>query len=120
MLHGIRQENPQFEYGHSVTSHSSQCQTADRVLVYADMEQVGEKLVNRQLVDAAVSRGRYDAQVYMNDKTHLSEQLTREVSHRSAMEQGRLQQLISLQNGGKLSSSARLSIPWPKGWVHLT
>ena len=80
---------------------------------YADMEQVGEKLVNRQLVDAAVSRGRYDAQVCMNDKRHLSEQLTREVSHRSAMEQGR-QQLGSLQNGGNVQSSATLRIPAAK------
>ncbi len=70
--------------------------------------------MNRQLVYAAVSRGRYDAQVYMNDKTHLNEQLTREVSHRSAMEQGRVQQLVSLQNGGNLQSSASLSIPVAK------
>ncbi len=98
-----------------MTRHSSQGQTADCVLVYADMEQVGEKLVNRQLVDAAGSRGRYDAQVYMNDKAHLSEQLTREVSHRSAVKQGRVRRLGSLQNGGKLESSARVSIPWPKG-----
>ena len=97
-----------------MTRHSSQGQTADRVLVNADMEQVGEKLVNRQLVDAAGSRGRYDAQVYMNDKAHLSEQLTREVSHRSAMEQCRLHQLVSLQNGGNLKSSATLGIPAAK------
>jgi hypothetical protein len=38
------------------------------------MEQVREKLVNPQLVEAAESRGRYDAQVYMNDKAHFSEQ----------------------------------------------
>ncbi len=72
-----------------MTRHSSQGQTADRVLVNADMEQVGEKLVNRQLVDAAGSRGRYDAQ-------------------------GRLHQLVSLQNGGNLKSSATLGIPAAK------
>ena len=33
-----------------------------------------------------LSRGRYDAQLYTNDKTHLAESLSREVSHRSAME----------------------------------
>ena len=31
-------------------------------------------------------RGRYDAQIYTNDKDHLAEQLSRDVSHRSAME----------------------------------
>jgi ATP-dependent exoDNAse (exonuclease V) alpha subunit len=69
-----------------VTSHSSQGQTADRVLVHVDTEQAGEKLVNRRLAYVAVSRGRYDAQLYTNDKSHLTEQLSRDVSHRSAME----------------------------------
>ena len=55
----------------TVTSHSSQGQTADRVLVHVDTEQAGEKLVNRRLAYLAVSRGRYDAQLYTNDKTHL-------------------------------------------------
>jgi len=75
-----------------VTSHSSQGQTADRVLVHVDTEQAGEKLVNRRLAYVAVSRGRYDAQLYTNDKNHLTEQLSRDVSHRSAMEPGRTQQ----------------------------
>jgi hypothetical protein len=34
----------------------------------------------------AVSRGRYDAQIYTNDKSHLTEQLSRDVSRRSAVE----------------------------------
>jgi hypothetical protein len=41
------------------------------------------------LAYVAVSRGRYDAQIYTNDKNHLTEQLARDVSHRSAMEQTR-------------------------------
>jgi hypothetical protein len=72
-----------------VTSHSSQGQTADRVLVHVDTEQAGEKLVNRRLAYVAVSRGRYDAQVYTNDKTSLTEQLARDLSHRSAVEPSR-------------------------------
>jgi ATP-dependent exoDNAse (exonuclease V) alpha subunit len=82
-------ENPHLDYGYAVTSHSSQGQTADRVLVHVDTEQAGEKLVNRRLAYVAVSRGRYDAQVYTNDKGWLTEQLTRDVSHRSAMEPSR-------------------------------
>jgi ATP-dependent exoDNAse (exonuclease V) alpha subunit len=85
-------ENPHLDYGYAVTSHSSQGQTADRVLIHIDTEQSGEKLVNRRLAYVAVSRGRYDAQVYTNDKTHLTEQLSRDVSHRSAMETARAQQ----------------------------
>ena len=72
-------ENRHLDYGYAVTSHSSQGQTADRVLVHVDTEQAGEKLVNRRLAYVAVSRGRYDAQIYTNDKTHLTEQLSRRV-----------------------------------------
>src|SRR5881296_3162806 len=80
-------ENPHLDYGYAVTSHSSQGQTAARVLIHVDTEQAREKLVNRRLAYVAVSRGRYDAQVYTNDKGQLAEQLARDVSHRSAMEQ---------------------------------
>jgi conjugative relaxase-like TrwC/TraI family protein len=79
-------ENPHLDYGYAVTSHSSQGQTADRVLVHVDTEQAGEKLLNRRLAYVAVSRGRYDAHVYTNDKTHLTEQLSRDVSRRSAID----------------------------------
>ena len=82
-------ENPHLDYGYAVTSHSSQGQTADRVLIHVDTEQGGEKLVNRRLAYVAVSRGRYDAQIYTNDKTALAEGLGRDVSHRSAIESTR-------------------------------
>jgi hypothetical protein len=82
-------ENPHLDYGYAVTSHSSQGQTADRVLVHVDTEQAGEKLVNRRLAYVAVSRGRYDARIYTNDKAALAEGLGRDVSHRSAMEPSR-------------------------------
>ena len=79
-------ENPHLDYGYAVTSHSSQGQTADRVLIHVDTERAGEKLVNRRLAYVAVSRGRYDAQLYTNDKTHLAGTLSREVSLQSAVE----------------------------------
>lgn len=82
-------QNPHLDFGYAVTSHSSQGQTADRVFVHVDTEQAGEKLVNRRLAYVAVSRGRYDAHLYTNDKTHLTEQLSRDVSHRSAIEPSR-------------------------------
>jgi ATP-dependent exoDNAse (exonuclease V) alpha subunit len=49
-------ENPHLDYGYAVTSHSSQGQTADCVLIHVDTEQAGEKLVNRRLAYVAVSR----------------------------------------------------------------
>jgi len=82
-------ENPHIDFGYAVTSHSSQGQTADRVLVHVDTEQIGEKLVNQRLAYVAISRGRYDAQIYTNDKAQLAEGLSRDASHRSAMEPSR-------------------------------
>jgi conjugative relaxase-like TrwC/TraI family protein len=72
-------ENPHLDYGDAVTSHSSQGQTADRVLIHVDTAQAGERLVNRRLAYVAVSRGRYDAQIYTNDKAQLAEGLDRDV-----------------------------------------
>ena len=79
------QENPHLDHGYAVTSHSSQGQTADRVLIHVDTER-GEQLINRRLAYVAVSRGRYDAQIYTNDKANLAQDLSRDVSHRSAIE----------------------------------
>lgn len=95
--------HPHLDYGYAVTSHSSQGQTADRVLVHVDTEQAGEKLVNQRLAYVAVSRGRYDAQIYTNDKGHLTEQLSRDVSHRTATEPGHAQQSAA----EKIESSAQ-------------
>ncbi|MHB8527720.1 MAG: MobF family relaxase [Candidatus Acidiferrales bacterium] len=82
-------ENRHLDHGYAVTSHSSQGQTADRVLIHVDTEQAGEKLINRRLAYVAVSRARYDARIYTNNKAQLAEGLSRDVSHRSAMEQSR-------------------------------
>lgn len=79
-------ENQHLDHGYAVTSHSSQGQTADRVLIHIDTEQAGGKLINRRLAYVAVSRGRYDAQIYTNDKAQLAEGLSRDVSRESAIE----------------------------------
>ena len=61
--------------------------TADRVLVHIDLVRAGEALVNQRLAYVALSRGRDDAQIYTNDKTRLADALSRDVSHRPAIEQ---------------------------------
>ncbi|HKV77689.1 MAG TPA: ATP-binding domain-containing protein, partial [Candidatus Sulfotelmatobacter sp.] len=82
-------ENRHLDRGYAVTSHSSQGQTADRVLIHVDTEQAGERLVNRRLAYVAISRGRYDAQIYTDHKTQLATHLSRDVSRRAAIEQNR-------------------------------
>jgi conjugative relaxase-like TrwC/TraI family protein len=79
-------DQPHLDYGYAVTSHSSQGQTADRVLLHLDTERAGEHLVNRRLAYVALSRGRYDAHIYTNDKAQLGEALNRESSQRAAIE----------------------------------
>lgn len=86
---GVRlnvQKNPHIDYGYALTSHSSQGQTADRVLVHIDTNQAGQKLVNRRLAYVAVSRGRHDAQLYTNDGLELRDALSRENSKTVAIE----------------------------------
>ncbi|MGA3327786.1 MAG: hypothetical protein ABSF45_25280, partial [Terriglobia bacterium] len=54
------------------------------VLVHVDTEQAHDQLVNSRLAYVAVSRGRYDAQIYTNDAEKLGEGLSRDVSKQSA------------------------------------
>jgi conjugative relaxase-like TrwC/TraI family protein len=79
-------KNPHLDHGYAVTSHSGQGQTAGRVLIHIDTNQAGEKLVNQRLAYVAVSRGRYDAQIYTNDALDLREALSRDVSKTVALE----------------------------------
>jgi hypothetical protein len=51
-----------------------------------DSEQAGEQLINSRLAYVAVSRARYDAQIYTNDAKNLGEDLSREVSHAAAVQ----------------------------------
>jgi ATP-dependent exoDNAse (exonuclease V) alpha subunit len=79
-------ERRHLDYGYAVTSHSSQGQTAGRVLVHVETDCAIDKLVNRRLAYVAVSRGQHDARIYTDDKVKLARALDRDVSHRSALE----------------------------------
>jgi conjugative relaxase-like TrwC/TraI family protein len=81
------EEHPHLDYGYAVTSHSAQGETADRALIHVDTEQ-GEQLVNARMAYVSVSRGRYDAEIYTNDKGELAHDLSRDVSQSSAIEPG--------------------------------
>ncbi len=77
-------EHPHLDHGYAVTSHSSQGQTAERVLIHVDTELAAKDLLNSRMAYVAVSRGAHDAQVYTNDRAKLPEVLAHEVSHESA------------------------------------
>ena len=76
-------EHPHLDHGYAVTSHSSQGQTADRVLIHVDTGK-SELLVNDRFVYVSVSRAQHDAQIYTNDDSKLSHSLSRESSQRTA------------------------------------
>jgi conjugative relaxase-like TrwC/TraI family protein len=75
------------DYGYAVTSHSSQGQTADRVLIHVDTELGAKDLLNSRMAYVAVSRGAHDAQIFTNDATALGTVLSRDVSHAPAIQQ---------------------------------
>ena len=77
-------KHPHLDHGYAMTSHSSQGQTADRVLIHADTELGAKDLLNSRMAYVAVSRGRYDAQIYTNDREKLGTALGHDVSHKSA------------------------------------
>jgi len=80
-------EHPHLDHGYAMTSHSSQGQTADRVLIHVDTELGAKDLLNSRMAYVAVSRGRYDAQIYTNNTATLGQELSRDVSHSPAIQQ---------------------------------
>jgi conjugative relaxase-like TrwC/TraI family protein len=77
-------QHPHLDHGYAVTSHSSQGQTAERVLIHIDTELAAKDLLNSRMAYVAVSRGAADAQLYTNDREKLPEALGHDVSHESA------------------------------------
>ncbi len=77
-------KHPHIDHGYAMTSHSSQGQTADRVLIHVDTELGAKDLLNNRMAYVAVSRGAHDAQLFTNDRARLGVALGRDVSHRSA------------------------------------
>jgi conjugative relaxase-like TrwC/TraI family protein len=76
--------NPHLDHGYAVTSHSSQGQTAERVLVHVDTELGAKDLLNNRMAYVSVSRGAHDAQIFTNDREKLPIALGHEVSQQSA------------------------------------
>jgi ATP-dependent exoDNAse (exonuclease V) alpha subunit len=75
------------DHGYAMTSHSSQGQTADSVLIHVDTELGAKDLLNSRMAYVSVSRGRYDAQIYTNNGSTLGQELSRDVSQSPAIQQ---------------------------------
>jgi ATP-dependent exoDNAse (exonuclease V) alpha subunit len=73
------------DHGYAVTSHSSQGQTVDRVLINADTRE-SELLLNDRMGYVAVSRAREDAIIFTNSLHELREALDRRVDKNMALD----------------------------------
>ncbi len=78
-------KNRHIDHGYAVTSHSSQGQTVNRVLVNADTREP-DKLLNQRMAYVATSRARLDAHIYTDSKQRLSAALARQVDKSTALE----------------------------------
>lgn len=85
------------DHGYAVTSYSSQGQTADRVLIHVDTEIGAKDLLNSRMAYVAVSRGAHDAQIFTNNASALGQELSRDVSHTLAIQQGPATQALEKQ-----------------------
>jgi conjugative relaxase-like TrwC/TraI family protein len=74
-----------FDHGYTVTSHSSQGLTTDRVLVNMDTT-VHPELINTRFAYVSVSRASQEARVYTNDAGTLGERLSADVTKSSAID----------------------------------
>ena len=77
--------HPHLDHGYAVTSHSSQGQTAGRVLIHVDTELGAKDLLNHRMAYVAVSRGAHDAQLFTDSREGLEKALGRDVSHTSGL-----------------------------------
>jgi ATP-dependent exoDNAse (exonuclease V) alpha subunit len=77
-------KHPHLDYGYAMTSHSSQGQTADRVLIHVDTELAAKDLLNNRMAYVSVSRGALDARVFTNDRERLPIALVHDISKKTA------------------------------------
>ncbi|MGB0103126.1 MAG: MobF family relaxase, partial [Candidatus Sulfotelmatobacter sp.] len=78
-------KHPHLDYGYAMTSHSSQGQTANRVLIHVDTELAPKDLLNNRMAYVSVSRGAFDAQLFTNDREKLPTALGHDLSKHSAL-----------------------------------
>jgi ATP-dependent exoDNAse (exonuclease V) alpha subunit len=77
-------KHPHLDYGYAMTSHSSQGQTASRVLIHVDTELLAKDLLNSRMAYVSVSRGAHDAQLFTSDREKLPAALCHDISKQTA------------------------------------
>lgn len=81
------------DYGYAMTSYSAQGATVDRVLVQIDTQDSRTRsLVDKTLAYVALSRPRYDIQIFTDSREALTPALSREVKKPKALSPEEIQQ----------------------------
>jgi hypothetical protein len=80
-------QHPHLDYGYAVTSHSSQGQTADRVLIHVDSAEAHGELLNSRMAYVSVSRAQFEVKIYTNDAKTLGQELSRDVTKATALQE---------------------------------
>jgi conjugative relaxase-like TrwC/TraI family protein len=93
-------QHPHLDYGYAVTSHSSQGQTADRVLIHVDSAEAHGELLNSRMAYVSVSRSQFDVKMYTNDAKTLGQELSRDVTKATALSQPELGEKVKPQSVG--------------------
>jgi conjugative relaxase-like TrwC/TraI family protein len=88
------------DHGYAVTSHSSQGQTVNRVLVNAETIET-DLLLNQRMAYVAISRARFEARVYTDSLKQLGPALNREKNKEIALDALRQTQVVA---NGKYAS----------------
>ena len=98
-----------FDHGYSVTSHSSQGLTAERVLVNMDTK-VHPELISQRFAYVSISRASHDAQIFTNDAATLAENLSRDVSKASAIDLNKSRSEFGLEQTAALKSRSPIGM----------
>jgi conjugative relaxase-like TrwC/TraI family protein len=93
-------QHPHLDYGYAVTSHSSQGQTADRVLIHVDSAEAHGELLNSRMAYVSVSRAQFDVKIYTNDAKTLGQELSRDVTKATALSPQELGEMVKPQSVG--------------------
>jgi ATP-dependent exoDNAse (exonuclease V) alpha subunit len=104
-------QHPHLDYGYAVTSHSSQGQTADRVLIHVDSTQAHGELLNSRMAYVSVSRAQFDVKIFTNDEKTLGWKLGRNVTKETALQaEGTLPHQSEQKNELKPERSVQMDV----------
>lgn len=89
------EEMPHLDYGYVMTSYSAQGTTSDRVIVHIDTDAPNvQQLLSQQLAYVAISRGKQDVHLFVNDREELDDYLSRRPENATALDREEIESYV--------------------------